>query len=84
MWASFHKHREALTNRDVLLRLWLRMFNSDVSQVSLFGLICISLTHGLLRTLYVLQRRSCVVSLGEFESLMNIRKSLSHYEAYAR
>ena len=62
-WASFHKHRKALTNRGVSLRLRLRLFHSVVSPVALFGLSCISLTDGLLRKIDVVQRRMlrCIV-----------------------
>ena len=56
-WASFHKHRKALTNRDVSLRLRLRLFHSVVFPVVLFGLSCISLIDGLLSKIDVVQRR---------------------------
>ena len=58
-----HKHRKALTNRDVSLRLRSRLFRSIVSPVVLFGLSCISLTDGLLSKIDVVQRRMlrCIV-----------------------
>ena len=63
-WASFYNHSKALTNRDVSLRLRLRLFHSVVSPVALFGLSCISLTDGLLRKIDDVQRRMlhCIVS----------------------
>ncbi|CAE8618526.1 unnamed protein product [Polarella glacialis] len=56
-WGKFHKHRPALMNKRVSIKLRLELFQSVVSPCVLFGLASLPLTSSQLRQLDSLQRR---------------------------
>ena len=62
-WANFHKHNKALTNRDISLRLRLRLVHTVVFFFELLNVFCISFIYRLFRSIDVVQRRMlrCIV-----------------------
>jgi len=56
-WAKFHKHRATLMNRDISVRLRLKLFQAVVSPTVLFGLTTLPLTTCQKHQLDAVQRR---------------------------
>ena len=75
-WASFHKHRKASTNRDVSLRLRLRLFHSVCISLRCLACRAFRLLMGCFANLTLCNAVCCVVSLDGFEFLMKIGTSL--------
>jgi len=56
-WARFHQHRQVLLNRDVSIRLRLKLFDATVSPTVLYGMSVLPLTQSQYTRLDAVQRR---------------------------
>ena len=56
-WGSFHKHRRALVNQNVSLKLRLRLFYAVVTLVAPFGIAILPLTNALMKQITLCNAR---------------------------
>ena len=63
-WLKFHEHRDVLTDRNISVRLRLKLFDATVSPTVLFGLATVPLSQNQLEYLGALQRRMLRLIVG--------------------